>query len=610
MPIPIAAIAAGFEIAANAASIIQVGMVMAQDTATPAIENIQDEMSATEVAVNKLGGTWDKVFSNLKNPKSLFAEIRTSLLDLFSAPGKLPLVEALNVGIGYVKSALDEASQIQTQLLNVSAGVANELGITLGQAQSIVDDAIKQTASIAAALPGDTRDYTEIYRQLAPAVAKSFPGNPEQYTKESIELTKGLGVLSVTSGFDPTEVGRQASRFMGGTISFGEARQLQLFDNPALLNAISEEIFKAGLNPELWQTLSNKVRTEIFKRALNKAVPPELIASYEGTAESILATWQTNLFEPTTGLLGVLRKIENLQGRSLFDAYQNILQALDRLAGEAKGFLKKLGIDFDPMEILTRVFDYIAQQIGLLEEVFAGFLKPEDIIKQLQSIPESIGEWVSGFSDWFIKFLQNILTNIDGRQMGRIVAQFLWMFEEIKDKVLKNVDWRKLGQTIAQLQMEQAKMERAIWREEIKMIPTRFGNWIGEIFAGLTLWWSGLTTRIRLEAEYWGNSFLDIFKGIGSWFQGLTNLIPGFGNQQQQQPNPTQPQPQNPGLPVSTPPASLPTPQTPSQSKVISTNTTLNMNVASANLTPEDVSNTVIGKLDDYYKHTFINTYG
>lgn len=527
MPLPLAAIGAAINIASDVSNVVQVGLLV-NDALTPTLVEVQNEADNTGDSVSRLSLRLDTAFAALTNPVLAFKTLMSEVTSLFTNPGTLDFFTLAGTGFDFLKGKLDEAASIQTTMLNTSAAIANELGLTLAQSGELAEKSISSLSEAAAALPGETADYAAIYRQLASQIAKNNPNDTEAFDKQATQMSTKLGVLAATSGMDATEVGRQSSRFLSGTVSIGEFRNLQLGENPLVMNALIEEMTKLGKSVDEWSVISLKERVSIFEKVLEKAVPKELTDSFEGTVESLFAGWDTLLFDPTTGILGVLRRVESQGGRNLLEAFQGILQTFDRIRVSVTDLMSSVGLTIDPMDALISAFDWVNVQLNNIQDVIEGNAGTESIIQNLKNMGNGLADWLLKGVDFALDFLDNLSKNISGDDIGKIISQIYWTFEELTDSLITKIDWQKVGQIWAEFNYQKGKMETKIWMESLKMIPLRLGNALSRMIAGLTVWWERdiMGTLRRLADTI--KTVLGGITSLGQDAEGNKNVI-GYG---------------------------------------------------------------------------------
>lgn len=486
--VAVGTVLAALSIADQVSNVISVGLQV-NDALTPTLVEVQNEADATGDSVGRLSLRLDTAFAALTNPVLSFKTAMSGLLSMFQNPGSMDFFTVAGAGFDFLKGKLDAAATIQTTMLNTSAAIANELGLTLAQSSDLAEKSISSLSASAAILPGETADYAAIYRQLASQIAKNNPNDTEGFNTQATKMSEKLGVLSATSGMDATEVGRQSARFLSGTVSIGEFRNLQLGENPLVMNALYDEMTKLGKSVDEWSVISLKERVSIFEKVLEKAVPKELTNSFEGTVESIFAGWDTLLFDPTTGMLGVLRRVESQGGRNLLEAFQGILQTFDRIRESVTNLMKSAGLVVDPMDLLISAFDWVNVQLNNLQDVIEGNMGTDSIIQTLQGMGNGVADWVLKGVDFVLEFLDNLSKNISGDDIGKIISQLYWTFEELTDSILTKIDWQKVGQIWADFEDKKSELEWRIFVESLKMIPLRMGNAITRFIAGFIVWW-------------------------------------------------------------------------------------------------------------------------
>lgn len=461
MPIPLAAVVGAFEVASNVANVIQVG-IMVNDTLTPTLESYDSQIDTLDAKT-------------------------TDWFASFNVPVPATALDALKTSADYIKQAIFDGAAMQTSMIASASDLSTNLKIPIDDALAVVENSQVAIANIAAALPGETSGYADIYRSISGTLSKQFQG--DEFKKQSEEFTKRIGILAAIRGADASSAGSASNRLLAGTSGIGEAVVQDIFQrNPALYSALLEQLKEQKVDPDDWKKIKQEVRTKIFSNALAKAAPDSLISAFEGTFQGTWETIKTQLFDPISGILGVLRKVDSQGGMTLLDSVNAIFQSLNNIKERVVEALAGLGYNFDPFHYLIEFFKFINESIGML--VAAGISKDpfKALGDWLSAAPETIAGWITNAIKFVSSLLEKLLdSGISGSEVGSAVGSIMNMFEVIKDKVLDNLDVAQIAELYFRVQREIALMQHAIWWESIKIIPTRIGNWFSELWLGFMI---------------------------------------------------------------------------------------------------------------------------
>jgi hypothetical protein len=457
--IPVAALLAGAEIASNVANVIQVG-IMVNDALTPTLSQYDDHIESLDQAT----GSW---------------------LDQFIMGVPSMALDGFRNMVDYLKTGFQEAAAIQTSMIAASSDLATNLKIPI--------DAISE---LAAALPGETAGYADIYRSISGTLSKQFSG--AEFKQQSEEFTKRIGLLAAIRGADAATAGNASNRFLAGTMGFGEAIVQDIFQrNPALYTALLDQLNTMKVDPEDWKKVQQSVRTKIFSAALAKAAPDALIAEFEGTFQGTIETIKTQVFDPIKGLFGLLRRIDNLGNRTALDAANGVLQALNSLKDSFVTIAQSLGVNLDPVYYLINVLDVITDTIGKLHLAVISADPVTSFSKWVDSIPTLLAGWAVSAIEYLSTLVNRLLgTGIDGAKIGKVIGTFYNIFESIKDKILDNIDAKQLAELYYKVSREIADAQGAIWWESIRIIPTRLANWFSELWVHILFGISDIRVKV------------------------------------------------------------------------------------------------------------------
>lgn len=337
--------------------------------------------------------------------------------------------------VNALRTALWDAAKQQTQTIATSSDVATNLAVPIGDARKTVEGIQATLAKTAAELPGTTNDYNQAFLAIGGTLAGMFQGDVEGFKAASEEMTKRVGILGSIRGVSGGESGMAMNRLLSGTMGFGEARQLDLFQkNPQLQKLLEAESKQRGLDISRIQKWSLQDRYQVISKALTLAAPDSLINEFKGTTESIIQSWQTNLFDPMVGIFGVSRRIASEGNRTALDALANLLTQIDILT-KAMG-----GMGVDPMKELIRFFDWLAlgaAQLAGMRQRGEEFLNFERWYGWMMSIrdglPDAINAGLAG--------LKRFLDTVNWEEVGKYFFLSVQGALTLLAKLVASINW-------------------------------------------------------------------------------------------------------------------------------------------------------------------------
>jgi hypothetical protein len=390
-------------------------LLSAKDEVTPILNNLKGQFSALDNAVEGF-------------QKGLGASLAFKGLDLAISQ------------VGALQNAFWSAAQAQTQLIASSSDVGTNLGVSLGEARTTLEGLQGSIAKMAGALPGVTKDYNDTFVGFSSSLAKVFQGDTEGFKAAAEDMTKRAGVLAAIRQVSGVEAGSTLNRLLGGTMGFGEARQLDLLQkNPQLQDAIQQQAQARNLDISKLQKWSMQERYQVIAAALKVATPDSLINEFKGTAESIIQGWQTNLFDPLVGIFGVSRRVAERGQRSALDALTQFLSQLDILA-QALG-----GVKLDPMRVLIDFLDDLSEATAALTSISQQGLSFDRIIEWTRgldfAIVDGLNEGIAQFRSW--------LSRVDWIAFGKGIWDAVDEGFNHLARVLMTLDWGSIIKLLA-----------------------------------------------------------------------------------------------------------------------------------------------------------------
>jgi len=204
------------------------------------------------------------------------------------------------------------AAASETDLIASTGALAAVLGQPFEKAFEYSKQLNTQFSKMGNDLPGTTEDFAQIGRILTDDLASAFKHVDGSFDKVGFEgklfaITRGVGVLAQAAKTSATEAGFAIQRVAAGDAN---ALKLLFFDkNPFVKNFIVKSLTEQGKQLSDWSKLTQESRLDILEKALNAAASPEVIDKLTRTVDGIMAAWQSSVFDPSVGALGMLRQL-------------------------------------------------------------------------------------------------------------------------------------------------------------------------------------------------------------------------------------------------------------------------------------------------------------
>lgn len=444
--------------------------------------------------VEKQSGEGDSFWGNLK------------------ANATMAALNTISQGFNNVKASIQGAIKEQTTFITSSSALVDPLGITLDNAKGLMDSLQTELSQAAAVLPGENRDYIAVLNMLSDTVATQFKGDIGGFKDTVLDITKRTAALaSSVEGLSGEAAGQTMEMLMAGN-TMTSLRKLDLFQkNAPLRNSLERQIKDAGLEGDKWTKATTKQRLEVIQKALKVAATDELFAEFEGTAESIIQSMKSKLIDMRTGIFGMMRKVDLREGRTVLDAFTEVLKRIRSLGAAANRIAKLLGFSFDPMAALIDVFDYLNTALGNITYQIDISTPQEAITNVITSIGDSISQTIRGAVD--------AMKSIDSVVLSRVISSMR--------ALIGSIDWLAVGRGVGVF----------IWKLAIALVRAlpAAGKLVGTVINGILAAVAGLVVGI-LEAA--GDSLYKVFvqpivtffDKVKQWFQRLTSFIPKLSN--------------------------------------------------------------------------------
>jgi hypothetical protein len=319
--------------------------------------------------------------------------------------------------IGFMNSKFDEAKNLQLANVTAATTFSSLTGQSYEEAAKFIENLNNRLAKSAATLPGATQDYKNLAIAIQDNVLEAFKDPAGKLNQKGFEdtiasISESFGALSAASNVDTGNTTLGLSKALGGA-STGELRQIQFFEqNAVILNEIDKRL--QALGKSALKDLDIKDRVKLIEEVGKKFITEDFKKNAGQTADALLQSFQSTLFDPSTGVFGVMRDLDvNTEGvQSAFSSFNEVLnqvigpQGAFTLLGEV---LQAAGINLpDPMAVLKSGLDIV---IGGLKQINAGLAGARDLFKG----GAGIGDFDLRFlADATAKFIFSIGTGFEG----------------------------------------------------------------------------------------------------------------------------------------------------------------------------------------------------
>lgn len=458
---------------------------------------------------------------------------------------------------GKFTSAVSEAAASQGDLITSAGALRAVIGGSFDAAYDYAGRLNEQFARLGAQLPGTAEDFAQIGRTLTDNVATAFQAVDGSFDKVGFEdrltsITQSVGVLAAASKTAATEAGMAIARVLDGDSG---AFKLLLFDkNPVVKSQITKALAAMGKDLKDWGTLTQQMRLELLDKALTAAAGPEVIDKLQNTVDGILSSWKSNVFDPTVGTFGMLRKLAERGGSTALDALQGVLVQTEQLFEELR-ILWPFKRDpmvalFDAFNTLTkwlsaatgiveainvnlaegRGLQGVYEAFGAIPSVLAGAVKSwvgklgsvqvdtgaaaqllSDLLKRVMTETPKIAAWVSGSliagvnrgMQLLVKFLENVkwveLGVVAGETLGRTLVNVV--------ANLAKLDWGGVARTVGTALMGAyfglmgviVGLFKGVLQAAAPLASaatSQVGQWLGSMWQGITSGVKGLASAV------------------------------------------------------------------------------------------------------------------
>jgi hypothetical protein len=351
-------------------------------------------------------------------------------------------VNKANEAFSSLKGAFAEAQQLQVTALSAANTFATQTGKSLGEGEGVIERLNQRLAVSAAALPGTTQDYknlaTQVQDNLIPAFKELGGGfNTKGFEDAVFKISESYGALGATGGAATSDINLFLTKALSGA-SEASLRILKFNETqPSVLGNIQTELQKLG--KKNLDNVDISKRIEILRKVGEKAITKEFKDRASNTVEGLIQTYKSNLFDPTTGIFGIMRDLEpNTKGaQSAFAAFNESLKLLigdNGLLNKFSSIMRSLGLSADPMAILRN---------GIL--AFNRFLtKVNEQVSAIATFIKVSGEALSAGTVSMTDIAYTVTENI-GTFSAKTIAAVTSVLEEVTTSVATQVRLQLAG---------------------------------------------------------------------------------------------------------------------------------------------------------------------
>ena len=398
------------------------------------------------------------VLDNIRNNTSTLSLSSRALANSFSMA-----FDTAVKGASAFKDAMVQAIDTQTDNIQATASFISIGGQTYEQAAASVDKLNEKMARMAGSLPGTTDDYTRNAKKVIDDFMLAYGGDVDKAIEKTAEFTKGFTLLAKnTQGVNSAQIDDGLSKLMAGEFNPDDTEFFR--NNPLFSGVLQKKLDEIGASLD---QLDFQTKMDLVQDAMKEAVPKEVIKKLQRSASGYIEDLKTKLFDPTTGLFSFSRKLKvDGEKTSVVDEFTRTLELLFGEDGLFSRVSNALGIDFDPMENITRFIqrvnkflegfdiDLSSINVDIDTGAIAGFIN-ESVSKITDFIGKvdtgSMAESVSGYANEAVSKAQDFIGNLDWGAIGEGVAELLVKVLEFISSYIANFDYGNLYNTLEEL---------------------------------------------------------------------------------------------------------------------------------------------------------------
>lgn len=265
-----------------------------------------------------------------------------------------------------------------------------------------------------------------------------------------------------------------------------------------------------------WTSLDQQTRFEVAEIIGKKVGNSGYIQRLLGTADAMMESVRSNLFDPLVGLFGFRRELDEAGGRTVLDSFTGFLSSWLELGSTVNAIATKLGISFDPLKPLVDVLDFLSD-IGTQADLWLSSIDFKAGIGNIDLTGFIVGIFdnVIGLWNSLISGLLSFTNHLDTHDLVKAVVGFVEALAKGLISWYLNFDWMGWGRLIGLWLIKLPSIViQALIRFNWALIPQAFLSgllaffkFLGGLLFGVA---QGLLNEIPMLLETWVDKILDI----------------------------------------------------------------------------------------------------
>ena len=305
----------------------------------------------------------------------------------------------VNGGISMMRQGLADAGKTQLDLIGGAGALMGVMDVDFSTATQQAESLNNAFVKLGANLPGTAEDFAMVGRSVMDDIINAYrqlDGSLDLSTaKESLlDLTESWTLLAQQTQTDSATAGQLLTRLIGGDTRV--LKQVMFDKSPAFKNALNRLLEADGKTLKDFDDLTTKQRTEYVRSATRLTIPKEAVEAMSNTVSGLVASWNSAIFDPTTGAIGFLRKLPQRFNETALDAYFGMLKSVERVAQQ---IVRLFPVSVDFMEVLWDTFNWIGTKLDSIATTLASYKQASNI--QLPSFDGLVDGLIAGFN-WML----------------------------------------------------------------------------------------------------------------------------------------------------------------------------------------------------------------
>lgn len=286
---------------------------MASTSLIQLIISARDQASGVFSKVGASLGSLGKLANSAIAPtQGLTSQIRDGVLQ---ANIYAQAVAKIGEGLAFMTGKFEEAKRVELKLVGSTSSFAALTGKSFAESGKFVQSFNEDIARVAGSLPGVTAEYNSVAAMVMDNMIPAFKAadgslNLNNLKQGLVDVTKNMTVLGKIADVPANAVGMFTSRFLTKGQSLANLGILQFAtDSPAFLGQVKEALKKQGKTADDFTKMSEKQRYELLRAVSAKFITKEAIDAATNTVDGLLQGMQSAVFDPMTGLFGLMRDL-------------------------------------------------------------------------------------------------------------------------------------------------------------------------------------------------------------------------------------------------------------------------------------------------------------